>query len=145
MAKLYAALILVFVIEVALVTFGGTDYPQSSLYGFLSAPEAFSSTGFYIAMFAILVSAGVAYIVPGSFVQINQWALYAAFGAIAITFGVHISHLYSFLNGQLTSIMDPGVVCGTLSKCTGSWIAMLITAPLILWYLITIVEWGRNN
>jgi len=145
MAKLYAALMLVFVIEVALVVFGGTDYPQSSLFNLLTSPEIFSSSGFYLIMLGILTTAALAYIVPGSFIQVNQWALFAAAGAVTITFGVHISHLYSFLSGQLTSIMDPGASCTAFSSCTGNLIAVLITAPLLLFYIITVVEWSRNN
>ena len=136
MVKLAAALILVFVIEVSLVFFGGTDYNNSAVYDFLMAPNSFTSAAFIVMMTAILVAAAAAYIVPGAFYQINQWALFAGAAALMLTYGLSITHFWAFLAGQLGSILD---------VTTGNWVASLITAPILIFYVVTVIEWSRGN
>ena len=136
MVKLTAALIIVFVIEVALVFFGGTSYNNSSVYDFLINPTSFTSSAFIIMMTLIVVVAGAAYIVPGTFIQLNQWALFATAAALMLTYALSITHLWAFLAGQLGSIFD---------ATFGNLIASLICAPILIFYVITIIEWSRNN
>ena len=137
MAKMIAALMTVFLIEVSLVFFGGVTYGNSILYSFLMGPTAITSALFYTTMIAILLASAAATIVPGSFYQVNQWALFAAASVIFITFAVNISHLWAFINGQLIGIFSSSIM--------GGFIASLITAPLFVFYMVSVVEWTRQN
>jgi len=137
MGKLTAALLIVFLIEVSLVFFGGTTYAQSSLYSFLMNPTGFSASVFYLLMAAILAVSALATVVPGAFYQVNQWALFAVAGVSLITFVANITHLWAFINGQLVGIFSNAQM--------GGLIASLIAAPLLIFYIVAIVEWTRQN
>ncbi|MFW6130029.1 MAG: hypothetical protein ACOC56_02520 [Atribacterota bacterium] len=137
MSKITTALLLVFVIEVSLVFFSGTDYAKTSLYSFLINPELFSSSAFYVIMFGILIAAYGSVVVPSAFYQINQWALFGIAGIAIITFGINIAHLHTFINGQLIGIFSHVQV--------GGLIATLIIAPLAIFYLVAVIEWTRQN
>ena len=136
MGKITSALIIVFVIEVALVFFSGTTYPNSILYTFLMNPTGWSTMAFYLLMLAILTGSVIG-IVSSSFYQINQFALFAIAGVVIITFVGNIIHLWNFINAQLGGILNDTVM--------GGLIASLITAPLIIFYLVAVVEWTRQN
>ena len=137
MAKLTAALIMVFIIELSLVFFGGTSYNQSSLYSFLINPTGFGSAVFSLLMLAILVTSALAQIVPGSFYQVNQWALFSVAGVAMISFVGNIAHLWAFINGQLVGIFSNAQM--------GGFVASIITAPMLIFYIVAIVEWTRQN
>ena len=137
MAKLTAALIMVFLIEISLVFFGGASYNQSSLYSFLINPTGFGSAVFYLLMLAILVTSTFAQIVPGSFYQVNQWALFAVAGVAMISFVGNIAHLWAFINGQLVGIFS--------NSQMGGFVASIITAPMLIFYVVAVVEWTRQN
>ncbi len=147
MAKLTAALLLAFVLETALVIFGGfsADTDRSSLFTMLMNPSALTNTIFYGLIVALFAIAATAMIVPGSFVQVNQWALYAVMAGSVLAFAMQIAHFWSFLAGQLSAILDPTVTCTVATHCNGWLIATMITAPLLIFYLIAIAEWARNN
>lgn len=145
MGKLTGALLLTFVIELALVLFAGNSDSSTSLYNVLMNPSNIIGTAFYLAVIALFVIGGAAIIVPGSIVQVNQWALYAVFATFVIGFSLNIAHLWSFISSQLASIMDPGVTCSIATFCTGWLIATMITAPLLVFYWIAVSEWARGN
>jgi len=145
MGKLTAALMLVFVIEVALVTFGGTSGTSTNLYSFFMNLSSWETAGFWLTIIALFSISAYATIVPGSFVQVNQWALYGIACTILITFFANIAHLWSFIGDQLGTIMDPGILCSSTVFCTSWWIASLICAPLGIFYIIAISEWFRSN
>ena len=137
MGKITGALIMVFLIEVSLVFFGGTSYNNSALYSFLINPTGFTTMVFYAAMLLILTASAAATIVPTSFYQINQWALFAAAGIGFITFIASITHLWAFINGQLVGIFS--------NPSIGGITASLITGPLLIFYMVAVVEWTRQN
>jgi len=137
MSKLTGALLIVFLIELSLVFFGGTTYDKSSLYSFLINPTGFGASVFYLAMAAILAVSALATVVPGAFYQVNQWALFAVAGVSIITFVANITHLWAFINGQLVGIFS--------NPTMGGLIASLITAPLLIFYIVAVIEWTRQN
>jgi len=145
MAKLTAALLIVFLIEVSLYFFvglgnadvAGSFTEKTSLFAFLSSPEAYANNAFYIGLIAVLSLAALATIIPGSFYQVNQWALFAAAAAFMISFIGSIAHLWAFINGQLVGMFS--------NTEMGGLIAALITAPLLIFYLISVLEWSRQN
>ena len=152
MGKITGALILAFIIEIAIVLFTGLGEEKSSLFTFLMNPVTFDKSAFYIIMYAVLVLAGVSLITPGAFVQVNQWALFAAASALMLAFSINIIHLWSTLTGQLGSILDaeylasvPGAVCTINTFCTSWIVASIIIGPLLIYYLVAIVEWSRAN
>lgn len=137
MGKMVPALMTVFLLEIALIYFGGTSYTQTALYTFLSNPTGYTSSAFYLVLVGILTASAAAVIVAGSFYQVNQWALFAGAGVAVITFVANISHVWGFVNGQLVGMFSNSEM--------GGFIATLITAPLFLFYLVAVVEWSRQN
>ena len=135
---------IVFLIEISLFFFvglgtgiDGSFTDTSKLYDFLTKPNDYLLNNFYIIMIAVLSLSALASIIPGSFYQVNQWALFAGAAAIIVTFVGSIVNLWTFINGQLVSMFS--------SSQMGGLIASLITAPLLLFYVVSVIEWSRQN
>lgn len=137
MVKITAALLIVFLIEVSLYFFGGGGYNSSVLFSFLMSPEGATATIFYGLFYTILFASAAATIVPGGFYQVNQWALFAVAALAMLTFVTSITHLWAFVNGQLIGLFS--------NSAMGGLIASLITAPLLIFYLVAVSEWTRQN
>jgi len=135
MGKLTGALLLVFAIEVALFLFSGTSYANSPVFNLIMNPQTLTSSAFYLIMLTLLAGAALAVVVPGAFYQVNQWALFAVAALLMVTYAVHITHFWAFIQGQLYWYMP---------EWSGI-IASLIIGPFLIYYLMTIVEWTRGN
>jgi hypothetical protein len=132
MSKFTYALLSVVVIEFALYLFGGTTYGNSTVLSLILNPDA--SNALWIGAVALLATAAVG-IVASAFFQINTFGVYAVFGTTALTFGYTIFNLFKFVNGQLSDI-------GVQSAMQ---ISSIIIAPILIFYLVSIVEWARSN
>ena len=135
MGKYTYAVLTVFLIELALWLFGGTSYSTTSIFDVLLDPSTLISNPFYIAVIAALALLGVSAIIPGTFIQINIYALYASLAGIFLSFSISIAHLWIFINGQLTDMSSQFALV----------IPTIIVAPFLLFYLISTVEWVRGN
>lgn len=135
MGKFVYAIMMVFMIEYALWLFGGTSYVTTSLFGILFNPTTLLSSQLYILITFALAAFAASVIIAGNFYQINIYALYAGVVAAFFSFIFSIVHLYTFLYGQLESIYV---------EMAGP-ITILITAPLLIFYLISCLEWVRSN
>ncbi|GAG13042.1 unnamed protein product [marine sediment metagenome] len=141
MGKITGALILVFLIELGLVLFAGTGYANSSMYNFLTNPSAWSSNIFYLLLIAVVSVGAVAIITPGALYTFNQWALFAIASAGMFTFVGSIISLYSFIYSELTPIIN-GIGAPPF---WGVAITSLICGPLMVYYIVAVVEWSRAN
>lgn len=135
MAKMAYALMSIIIIEMALYFFAGTDYSNTTLMDLVLNPSIILNNAWYIAVAAALVIFAASAIIPGSFVQINIYALYAGLASAALTFTAVLVDFWTFLNGSLSGINQ------TLS----SLILGLTIVPLIIFYITAIVEWVRQN
>jgi len=135
MGKFTYAILLVFIVELSLWLFGGTSYSNSSLFNLLTDPSTLMTSSWYaIITIALAAFAGSAFII-GNLYSINIYALYAGIGTAFIGFALSIVHLWSFINGQLVAV-DPKLALV---------VSALITAPLLIYYIISITEWVRSN
>lgn len=136
MSKFLYALCLVFATELALFLFGGSTFSNSTLLGFLLYPSTWQQSAFWIALLVGLTALGVSTIIPGSFVQVNIYALYAGLALVALSFGISLFHLSSFMYGALKAFtgVTPALV-----------ITSFVIAPLIVFYITAVMEWVRAN
>ena len=134
MGKFVYAIMLVFFIEFALYFFAGADYAQTSLFGFILNPS--DSSVFYVLLYAAIFALGTVGIVATAFFQINIYGVYAGMAAVLLTFFMSIVHLVGFLDSSLASKISPEF---------SLFIISLISAPLIIFYLIATIEWVRSN
>ncbi|GAG57368.1 unnamed protein product [marine sediment metagenome] len=135
MGKFTYAVLMVFLIEMALWLFAGTEYSQSTLFAIISDPSTLLSNPLYILITVTLVAFGAAAIIPGNLFQVNIYALYAGLSAIFISFSVSIVHLWQFIYGELSGI--------TIEFALP--ITILIIAPFLVTYILATVEWVRSN
>ena len=133
-SKIYPALMIAFLVELSLYFFAGGSYGNTALFSFLMFPT--KSSDFYFVLMAILTASTTALIVASAFFQINQWALFGIAGITMISFSAVFMDLWKFINGQITSFAG---------SSWGGLIATLISAPLLLFFIISVVEWTRAN
>jgi hypothetical protein len=148
MAKLTAAILLAFIIEVSLFLFGGIQ-EASGLFEAMMQPSLLSISIFF-GIFVLLLSSGAfASVTVGLFTNYNYQGLFSAASASLIVFGMSLVHLWVWLSSQMASIFDPVASaagsCTATSLCNGWIFAALITAPLLIFYIIAITEWSRAN
>lgn len=135
MGRVIWGLIMVFAMEAGMYIFGGSSYSQTSLFYLFNDPTTFVSSSIYTAMQAVLVAVALAGIFIGSFIYKSETAEYAGFAALMLTFFFSIVHFWSFINAQLS---------GYLSE--NSWIVTsLILAPVMITFLMIILEYGRGR
>ena len=138
MARYVYALLTIFIIELALWLFAGTDYSQSALFSLLSDPASASSSSFYLKIKLALQAFGAAAIIAGFIFSKNTAGIYAGVAGAFLTYAFVIADLYKFIFGQLTERL------GTADPFALT-ITSLIVAPLLLYFLMATLEWVRSN
>jgi hypothetical protein len=129
------AILSVFIIEAALLFAGYTGAP-SKLYTAIFNPSGFLTGGFYLGLFLIVsLTATLAVVTPGFIYQVNQWALFAGVSAMLITFVAVVIDLSGFIYTELSGYAPDFAL----------WIAAIITAPVIILYIMATLEWTRFN
>ncbi len=135
MGKMIYALMTVIIVEMALYFFGGTTYASTSVFSLLQNPENLTSSTFYDLFVVALAVFAAATIIVGNFYQINIYGVYAAIGAAVLTFAISIVNLYLFVYGRLSD----------LTADFAMMISIFIIMPILLTYILAIVEWVRSN
>lgn len=138
MGKFIYAIITAFLIELSLWLFAGTDYANSALFGLLTDPSNLTTTAIYILLYGTLAVFGASAVIPGNFIQINIYALYAGIAVILITFTLPIVHLFQFVFGELQGIFP-------LDTVLAQAITILIVSPFIIMFMMGLTEWVRSN
>lgn len=137
MGKIMYALLMVFSIEFALTLFGGQNIVSTTLYDFVSNPTVIKSSAIFAAVIIALGLFAKAVVTPGQYAQVNLFAMYAGLAIVFIYFLYSIVHLHVWLVGQLSTLMASQQLAG--------FITTMITAPLLIFYMIAVVEWVRSN
>jgi hypothetical protein len=135
MAKVIWALLSAFAIELALYMFGGTSYETSSLFKLLIDPSGIGASTFYLLIVGAMLAIGATTIIIGTFYNINIYGIYASVTAVLITLSLIMAHLWTFLNGELTS----------LNVDNSSIIASVIVVPLLAAYMFIVLNYVRAN
>lgn len=135
MGKFVYAVMMVFVIELALYLFGGT-YGNSSLFNLITNPSLLTSNPIYILILGAVAAFAIATIIPFTSGGVSVYVLYAGIIAIFITFGASIVHLWGFLNGTLTPLISAEMALV---------VKALIIGPILITYILACAEWIRSN
>ena len=135
MGKFVYAVLMVFIVEMALWLFAGTEYSQSSLFAIISNPSTLLSSPFYILITVTLAAFAVSAIIPGNIYQVNVYALYAGIATVLVSFSISIVHLSQFIYGELSGLTTEFALP----------ITILIVAPFLVTYIFATVEWVRSN
>jgi|TARA_Y100000034_G_scaffold19770_1_gene22428 hypothetical protein len=138
MGKFVYAVVAVFFIEMALWLFAGATYANSSLFSLIMNPSNLATTAVYVLIFGTLAVFGASTVIPGNFFQINIYALYAGIATSLITFAISVSHLWSFVYGELTGVMPNDLVMAQV-------ITVIMVSPFLIFYILAIAEWVRSN
>lgn len=134
MGKMIAALILAVVIEIGLNLFATSGATETSLTTFIKNPQDWSLTSLIdlVSNDVILGIIGSTAIVAGLLFFSRENALYASFAIVALGFGILLSRLWAFIYSQ-NIFGDSNIL-----------IASLICLPLLIFYLISILDYARK-
>ncbi len=135
MGKFAYALTTIFFIEMALWLFGGAEYSSTSLFNLVTNPSSILTNPLYIIILAGVAVFAATQIIPGNLYQINVYGIYAGFAAAVLTFATVIAHLSTFIYGELSGV----------SEAFALPITAIITAPLLIFYIVAVFEWIRSN
>jgi len=140
--KFWMAVVLMLVIESALYFWAGSGVTKTSLFTLILNPLTFNPTAtgtFYGALAIAMGIFAASAIIPGSFININIYALYAAIGLVILSFIMHLGSLFTFIHGELGTM--PGLEATSLIVL----IEFVLMAPLIIFYMTAMAEWVRSN
>jgi hypothetical protein len=135
MARMIWAVTMLFTIEFVLYMFGGTYYSSSSLFNILLNPQAIQTSSIYMIISTAITTFGVVAIIVGTFFNLNVYALYTGTAAIFLGFITSIASFGSYIYSQVYG-WNP-----TLAPV----VLIIITGPLMLLYLLSMIEWIRMN
>lgn len=136
MGRMFKALGLVFIIEIALLLFPQATYTQTSIYEFVTNPFLWSQSGFLQFLLPLLIGLGISSTIIGSYFNKIDWVFRGTMAATFVTFGASLFHLFSFINGT-------GLFAGASSSpLLNSSVLMsaIITGPVMLYYLGAVVD-----
>lgn len=137
MGKFVYAIMTAFMIELALYLFAGFDVNKTNIFAILFNPAVLEFSVWFVAIIAALGFIAAVVIVPGLLVQFNIYAFYAGVITASISFALSISHLYSWLYGEFSTLMT--------SDSLAQVICIMIVSPFLLYYIIACMEWVRAN
>jgi len=136
MGKYVYAVLLALLIEFGLFLFGGTEYANSSLFAIINEPILILKNPFYLVIEAAIAIFIGAKIVPGNFIELNTYGVYAGVAFVSLTFLLSIVHLWSFMNAQIGS---------AISESFAQIVTAVVVIPLVVFYAVSTIEWVRAN
>lgn len=141
------SLISIFIIELALFYFSGTNVATTGLFAALTNPASILTNGWYLAMLGIISVTIAASVIPSFIIQANQWAYFAVGCVVFITYVQAYARFAGFIAGSLSGLGAEGVsTVGLMNLSPFTVLAtVLITSPLIILYVTAMVEWTRFN
>ncbi len=133
--KFVFSLILVFLTELALYLFAGQTSSNTAIFTMILDPSSIVNTTFYLVIAGALTVFAFSKIIPGTFLNVNMYGVYAGIVAVTLTYIMNLVHLSAFIQAQLIPI-NP-----TLALVVNA----LVCGPLFFLYLIATMEWVRFN
>ena len=134
MGKLLPMLLLIVAINLSIVIFIGGDPPGSALWNLITNQQDWGDLSLMSLLTdATALAAGTA-IVIGTFVGAkSDFLVFAGITGVFLSFGISFAELYNRFNSW--------EVLGQ----SHSYIALILTAPLLISYLYVILKWWRNS
>ena len=121
-------LIVVFMIQLSLITLGIANIPGDTLYTFITNPSNWTASTFQGLLSDVFLAVGGALIIVGLIFFKNDFVVFAGFASVLFSFGQSLANLHSIISAQI-----------------GSTPANFIIAPIILTYVITLIAWWRGR
>lgn len=136
--KIATLFLIVIAIQVSLLMFDMSYQEDTALFGFVKNPTNWSNT-LFITLFG-LAAAGIT--LAGAFVGSMIFGktdimLFAGMVATLIGFAIPITSLWQLISGEV------GLFGGNIAAA--QFTATILTAPLLLLAIFTIVNWWRGN
>lgn len=121
--------LVVFVIQLAFIITGIAEFPGTSLYHFLLNPTDWAGTDFLaLVSGGFLTAATVMLIVGGTAITRSDLFIFAAMAGVFLSLGQPLAELFSIISTQV------------------NWqLAAIIVSPIILIYVLTVIEWWRRG
>lgn len=137
MGKLLNLLFVIFAIQIALALFTVDEFDKGSIWNLLVHPENWSETGFIAFLIAnkFLVG-GLTTIVIGSIWFKSDFVVFAGITSVLFSFGTVFFNLWQYVNRQ-------GILGGEIGGY--SWVSILFVSPLILMWLIVLLDFWRGK
>ena len=122
-------LLVVFAIHFTLMMCGIADVPGTALYQFLINPLDWEGADFLGVLSDLFLTVGVAAtIIAGTVITRSDIFLFAGIASIFLSFGLPLAELFSIVEVQ-----------------SNSTLATLLVSPIILIYIITVVQFWRGR
>ncbi len=135
-SKLTYAILLIFILEVAMYLFAGTEYSNTSLFGMILGEGSILSSALFTSLLLIIGGIAAATIISGNFININIYAIYAAMIVVLIKFVQTILAFGNLITSELETVLSPEMMLAVWS---------ILIGPLIIFYVISCIEWIRSN
>lgn len=132
MGKLVNSLLLIIAIEFSMILFLGIPTPISSLVELVTSPELFTKAALIDQIVTSLTLVGVAGIAIGTIFSKQDFLVFGGLSLIFLSYGATFFRLYQTLNALPHFGKE-------------SYIAIIITAPLIIIYVYTVLKFWRGS
>ena len=131
MGKLLNSLLVVLAIELSLNMFVGMATPFSSLLSLIFNINLWSTQDLITKIMALALTAGITGIIAGNLLGFkSDFLIFAGLAAIFLSYGMLIMNLGIYLNST--------------PYISGTPIALIIIAPMVVIYLYTILKFWRG-
>ena len=121
-------LIIVVMIQFTMIMFGVTDVPGTSLYTFISNPSDWETAGWNLLLGDVIAAASVAMVIIGTYWIKTDFLIFAGVTGIIYSFGKPLISLFN-----------------EIKNSSSPEIAILITAPIIILYIMLLLGWWRGR
>ncbi len=134
MAKMLNALLFVMIVQVGLIMLTGASAPGGALWALISNPTDWGSLSLVSFLTDTLLVAGVSVIVIGSFFIKSDFLVFAGISSVFLSFGTSLYNLWQYVDSH-----------AALGGGSNGWVAMIFISPIIIMYLIVLLEFWRGT
>ena len=129
MGNMTKLLLVVLAVQISFMMLGVGDWPLSSLWQFAQDPSNWAEMSF-LGMIRDLFIGGLAAsaILLGTAVTRSDIFIFAALAGVLLTFGMPLAELFVIISDESSNIL-----------------AIILVSPIILIYVMTVIEWWRNR
>lgn len=118
------------------ITTNGTVGQSSLFYATYCQNNDITHTGWFTTLKYTLLAIGASTLILGTFFSLNIYGIYAGLSAVFFSFLMSFYNFYVFINGSLDGVLDPGIA---------HFISFLLCMPLIIGYLMIVMEYTRSG
>ena len=136
MGKLIYLFMTVIAVQLCLIFVFHCELPGTSLWDFWKSPQDWDLLNFTDLLKNLTFSIGAVGLVIGGLIIKNDLMVFGSTAAVFFTFGAQLVNLWNNINAEATFGGSSG---------GGPWMASIIVVPIMLLYILTILEWWRGR